>query len=115
MGLLAGDNDMALLARTDSGRDINRHYFQADEINLALQKPVVKDLFALIKFRNSYPAFNGRMTLLETGEDELAMRWSAGTQVAELRVDFSRLDYRISYNTADGLAELAFLSSPQYV
>ena len=115
VGLLAGDNDMALLARTDSGRDINRHYFQPDEINLALKKPVVKDLLALIEFRNSHPAFNGQMTLLETSEKELTMRWRAGEHEAELKVDFSALNYRIIATTPDGIREQTFLSASRNV
>ena len=36
VGLLAGTNDMDLLARTKVGRDINRHYYTASELNDAL-------------------------------------------------------------------------------
>ena len=44
VGLLAGENDMALLRRTGVGRDINRHRYDAAEVDLALSKPVVRDL-----------------------------------------------------------------------
>lgn len=100
VGLLAGDNDMALLTRTGAGRDINRHYYQAGEIETALQKPVVKELLALIKLRNSHPAFNGKMTLEESDEHKLKMRWRAvvddAPHEAELSVDFAALSYQIT-------------------
>lgn len=100
VGLLAGDNDMALLTRTGAGRDINRHYYQPGEVETALQKPVVKDLLALIKLRNSHPAFGGRMTLQETDERELKMCWRATidgvSHEAELQVDFVALSYHIA-------------------
>lgn len=32
VGLLAGENDIKLLEKTKEGRDINRHYYELDEI-----------------------------------------------------------------------------------
>ncbi len=116
VGLLAGDNDMALLAKTGGGRDINRHFFSPDEVEAALQKPVVKDLLVLIEFRNSHPAFDGQMTLREgdsSGEKELVMGWRAGLHHAELSIDFLTLDFMIRYTVTDDLdivEELALIS-----
>ena len=59
VGLLAGANDMELLRRTREGRDINRHYYTGDEIDSEIQRPVVRALFDLIRFRNTHPAFAG--------------------------------------------------------
>ena len=39
VGLLAGCNDMDLLARTGVGRDINRHYYNRAQIDRALDTP----------------------------------------------------------------------------
>jgi sucrose phosphorylase len=88
VGLLAGANDMALLARTGVGRDINRHHYGRDEIERELQRPVVRDLLSLIRLRNSHPAFGGRFELLPGAGHELALRWTAGEHAAELIVDF---------------------------
>jgi sucrose phosphorylase len=60
VGLLVGENDMDLLARSGIGRDINRHYYSSQEIALSLQRPVVQSLFDLIRFRNRHPAFDGQ-------------------------------------------------------
>ena len=59
VGLLAGENDMNLLAQSGIGRDINRHYYSLDEIAQAIRRPVVQSLFELIRFRNQHPAFHG--------------------------------------------------------
>src|SRR5512147_1718552 len=96
VGLLAGENDMALLAESGVGRDINRHYYTAEEIDQALQRPVVRSLFELIRFRNRHPAFDGAFSLSETGESEIALRWDNGADWAMLEVDFASGSYRIS-------------------
>ena len=48
-GLLAGGNDVDLLTRSGVGRDINRHYYQPGELDDALARPVVQQLFELIR------------------------------------------------------------------
>jgi sucrose phosphorylase len=96
VGLLAGENDMALLAKSGIGRDINRHYYTAEEIDQALQRPVVQSLFELIRFRNRHPAFDGTFSLPETGEFEMTLRWDNGDAWAMLEVDFASGSYQIS-------------------
>jgi sucrose phosphorylase len=118
VGLLAGHNDLALLARTGVGRDINRHYYSADEVAEALQTKVVKDLLSLIKLRNEHPAFQGKFDFeLATQVDDdqyLTMRWKNAEQLAELRIDFSNLAFQIfstdctDSNNASGLKPLVF-------
>jgi sucrose phosphorylase len=99
VGLLAGENDMALLARTRVGRDINRHHYSASEIDAALRKPVVRRLIDLIRARNMHPAFGGRFTL-DSGNDaqRLAIRWVAGVHEARLSVDFEALVYETHFS-----------------
>ena len=57
-----GSNDLDLLRRTGVGRDINRHYYTPAELNDQLQRPVVRSLFDLIRFRNTHPAFARRIS-----------------------------------------------------
>ncbi len=89
VGLLAGTNDMELLARSKTGRDINRHYYDVAELAQALVKPVVRDLIDLIRFRNSHPAFGGEFAILPSADDALTLEWRRGTEFARLAVDFS--------------------------
>jgi len=96
VGLLAGENDMALLAKSGVGRDINRHYYTPAEIDQALRRPVVQSLFELIRFRNRHSAFDGTFSLPETGETEITLRWDYDDAWAMLEVDFASGSYHIS-------------------
>ncbi len=86
VGALAGRNDMELLRRTNNGRDINRHYYSTAEIDENLERPVVKALNALAKFRNELPAFDGEFSYEVDGDTSITFRWTAadGTSTAAL-------------------------------
>ena len=88
VGLLAGSNDMDLLARSRVGRDVNRHHYADDEVDAALQRPVVRQLCALIRFRNTHPAFDGAFTP-GGGGDRLTLTWTAGAETATLTADLT--------------------------
>lgn len=96
VGLLAGQNDMDLLGKTGIGRDINRHFYTSDEVDRAIQRPVVQSLFGLIRFRNQHPAFNGSFSMLETGDSQITLRWENEGDWAMLEVDFVASSYSIS-------------------
>lgn len=96
VGLLAGENDMALLQKSGVGRDINRHSFTLDEVEEAIARPVVQSLFRLIRFRNQHPAFNGSFSLRTTNDSQIAMRWENGVDWAMLEVDFVSGTFSIS-------------------
>ena len=88
VGLLAGTNDMALLARTGVGRDINRHHYTPAEIDADLARPVVEALCRLIRFRNAHPAFNGSMTSSGSAS-RIVMSWSYAGHEAVLDADLA--------------------------
>lgn len=96
VGLLAGANDMSLLAKSGVGRDINRHYYTLAEIDQAIQRPVVQSLFELIRFRNQHPAFQGTFRMPETPDSTVALRWDHGDDWAMLEIDFVSGSYSIS-------------------
>jgi sucrose phosphorylase len=78
VGLLAGGNDMELLARTDVGRDVNRHHYTRDEVLASLERPVVRAQLDLLRARSS-AAFDGEWSV--TGPDsapELRFRGPGG-------------------------------------
>jgi sucrose phosphorylase len=102
VGLLAGENDMDLLADTGVGRDINRHYFDRAKVLERLSLPVVQDLLQLIRLRNSHPAFTGKFELLSDGEVELRMRWTQAEHSAELFVNLRTLDARMDLSGSQG-------------
>ena len=99
VGLLAGENDMALLQHTGVGRDINRHHYSRAEIDLALDKPVVRSLIALIRARNTHPAFGGQFRIeADAAEARLTLSWALGEHTAQLRVDFAAADYSVEFS-----------------
>ncbi len=85
VGLLAGHNDAALLAQSGIGRDINRHHYSAAEIDTELQRPVVQQLLALMRLRNTHPAFGGRFSLLPSDDMSLRLRWDEDALAAHER------------------------------
>jgi sucrose phosphorylase len=92
MGLLAGTNDMELLRRTKEGRDINRHHYTAAEIDMEVQRPVVRALFELIRFRNTHPAFAGDFSLLPCMDHQIAIEWRSKEHWARLNVDLNSMN-----------------------
>jgi sucrose phosphorylase len=102
VGLLGGTNDMELLARTGVGRDINRHYYTDDEIDTALNLPLVQKLIELIRLRNSHPAFNGEFHVEAPAENLIEMSWNQDEQWIKLSVDLSTPNATI---TGRGLTE----------
>jgi sucrose phosphorylase len=110
-GLFAGCNDMDLLARSGVGRDINRHYYTAGEIQADLRRPVVRDLLGLIRFRNTHPSFAGEFTMPECPETELVMEWREGASFARLEVELSTLQGTVVYSTQNGTERRPLLNS----
>ncbi|MEK5419180.1 sucrose phosphorylase [Paenibacillus odorifer] len=95
VGLFAGENDIELLESTKEGRNINRHYYSKDEIAAEVQRPVVQKLFALLKFRNSCPAFNGEIKIVQGSENELNITWKNENSVAKLEANLMTKEYTI--------------------
>jgi sucrose phosphorylase len=87
VGLLAGENDLEILSKGGEGRDINRHNFSVKEIEQAMEKNVVKRLLALIRFRNDYPAFDGKFTVLPSGREEVKLSWENENKRCALQID----------------------------
>jgi sucrose phosphorylase len=91
VGLLAGRNDMPLLARTGVGRDINRHYFTADQVQAQLGRPVVERTLALLKLRNTHPAFAGAFDASRSTRHRLVLTWSLERDWIRLDVDLTQM------------------------
>jgi sucrose 6(F)-phosphate phosphorylase len=86
VGLLAGTNDAAAVAATGEGRAINRHNYASSEVSEALARPVVRRLLALVRLRNTHPAFDGEVAV-ETDGPMLRMLWEHGEHRCELAAD----------------------------
>jgi len=95
VGLLAGSNDVDLLERTGVGRDVNRHYYTAAEVDAALARPVVQRLLTLLRWRATEPAFDGSFELLDSAAHMLAVRWTSATSTVTISVDLISAEVRV--------------------
>ena len=86
VGLLAGSNDMELLARTGVGRDVNRHHYTPAEIDEALTRPAVAAQLTGLRLRNDHPAFGGEHTWRFEGTSG-ELTWTSGAARASLTFD----------------------------
>lgn len=96
-GLFAAKNDMALLEKTNVGRDINRPYLNQAAIDDALEKPVVKALIELIRLRNSLSALSGEFAV-EQQKNVIRLSWQTKDSSALLAVDFASLSAFVEYS-----------------
>ncbi|MBT8304158.1 MAG: sucrose phosphorylase [Bacteroidia bacterium] len=106
VGLFGGKNDMELLAKTNVGRDINRHYFTKAEIDQELDKPMVKVLGNLMVFRNTHSAFNGHFDLIETSNNRIHIKWTNSNDIAELRINLENSEMIINATEGGELKKL---------
>jgi len=102
VGLLAGANDMDLFRRTRVGRDINRRYYTAAALQQALTRPVVQSLLALLRLRNTHPAFAGTVEPWAAAPDRLSLTWTHGNDVARLDVDLAAMTASIRSSDSSG-------------
>ena len=87
VGLLAGSNDVELLTESGVGRDVNRHRYTAEEVAEALERPVVRRLVEVLRWRATEPAFDGTFELLASPAHQLSVRWTAPESTVTVTVD----------------------------
>ncbi|MFF2623714.1 sucrose phosphorylase [Oerskovia jenensis] len=115
VGLLAGGNDVDLYRSTGQGRDINRHRYDAHEIEEELRRPVVRALLALVRLRARHPALDGEFTWERSGAHGLSLTWTHADARLRVAVDLADRTFVVSGRDADrsfevrGVEELAAL------
>ena len=102
VGMLAGENDVENVKKTGEGREINRHNFSMDEINEGVNKPVVVRLMKLIRFRNSYPAFDGKFKVSESKDDNIVLTWEKEEAFCMLNINLNTYLSQINYLDKNG-------------
>ena len=109
VGLLAGENDIEALKRGEEPRSINRHTYTEAEIAEAVQKPMLQEMYRIMRFRNENPAFSGEVEIGESNEDgKLRVTWRNGAQMARLDADFVTKAFTIT--SADETGEHVFFA-----
>lgn len=98
VGLLAGENDIEFLEKSKVGRNINRHYYTKEEVEENIKRPVVEKLFNLMRFRNSYIAFDGEYKVHDTNAEHLLLiSWKKDEYEAILKADLKTYKFDINY------------------
>lgn len=98
VGLLAGENDIDALKRGEEPRSINRHTYTREEIDEAVKKPVLCRMYDIMRFRNTYPAFDGNITVGGDHRDgKLTVTWKKDRYETTLNADFGTKKYTITY------------------
>jgi sucrose phosphorylase len=95
-GLLAARNDTELLNETGIGRNINRPYYTREQIEMDLERPVVRRLLAMTRFRNTHPAFNGSFRLGDGESHELRLGWEAEGASIDAVIDFDQKSFLLT-------------------
>ena len=114
VGLLAGHNDLALLAQTGVGRDINRGRYLTPDVEEHLARPVVAALFELIRFRNAHPAFTGDFDSGGSGA-VITMTWTQGEHRTTLTANLVAGQATITWTDRKGrLQRTANLLNPPW-
>lgn len=109
VGLLAGENDVDNVTKTGEGREINRHNFSIEEIGAAADKPVVRRLMKLIRFRNEHPAFNGRFSAALPESHRPELKWENGEHSCTLYADLQTGNSFIITTKSESVQETYYL------
>ncbi len=98
VGFLAGTNDFECVARGLGGREINRHNFTKEEILKQIEKPMLQKMYEVMRFRNTYDAFNGEFSVEEGLENGLLhITWAKDELKTELFADLRDKSWKITY------------------
>lgn len=95
VGLFNGMDDKELFAKTQQGRDVNRHHYTPQEIQEKLQDPVTQAIIALARVRK-HPAFEGDFSFKALGQSTMQLAWSFNQEDITLTIDTAKPSFNIS-------------------
>jgi sucrose 6(F)-phosphate phosphorylase len=102
VGLLAGRNDPHGVSETGDGRAVNRHNYTLEEARDALEQPLVRQLFELIRLRGTHPAFTGDLDIEQRGDAVLRLTWRRDAAQAQLEVDLTARRALVTHTEREG-------------
>lgn len=99
LDLFAGTNNYEAADAGGSGghKEINRTNLSAEDIDAGLARPVVLDQLEMMRLRNTSPAFDGTLDVVEAPNERLTLRWENGTTTATLDADLAAGSFSISH------------------
>lgn len=98
LDLFVGENDYEAVERAGEGghKEINRTNLSFKDIELALDKDIVKKQIDLLRFRNTFKAFNADAKIsVEANNGEMSFSWEYEKYKAELFVNLADYSFEI--------------------
>ncbi|OBR65276.1 sucrose phosphorylase [Paenibacillus oryzae] len=109
VGLLAGENDVESLKAIGEARSLNRHNYTLEEIAERVQHPMLQQLYSIMRFRNSCPAFDGEIQIDQNTENgKLGITWRLDEHWTTLRADFQSRAFQITGGKGDESPQVLF-------
>ncbi|MGD8833789.1 MAG: alpha-amylase family glycosyl hydrolase [Desulfobacteraceae bacterium] len=104
LDLFAGKNNYKAANNGDAccHKEINRTNLSLADIEKGLEQAVVLDQLEMIRLRNTSPAFNGKLEIGDTDENELHLTWKNGNTTASLQADLHNYRFRITDTNGSG-------------
>jgi sucrose phosphorylase len=104
LDLFAGTNDYAAADRGGTGghKEINRTSMTLGDIEEGLKQPVVQDQLDLMRLRNTSPAFDGELEIVETEPHLLQLTWRHDVHSATLRADLRDHSFAVTHTDGAG-------------
>jgi len=108
LDLFAGKNDYAAADNGGTGghKEINRTALTMDDIEQGLGKPIVQDQLQLIRLRNTSPAFDGKLLVIDTEAHRLHLKWENNGSTAILKADLHDHSFSVVHKDAAGEEEV---------
>ncbi len=103
LDIFAGVNDHDAADRAGAGghKEINRTNLSIEDVKNGLKRDVLLHQLKMLKLRNTSQAFQGDMSIHESTEDQIRIRWSKEEAYAELSANLKTHRFTIRY-TEDG-------------
>ncbi len=112
LDLFAGKNNYEAADKAGSAghKEINRTSITENDIKEGLKKSIVKDQLKMMRLRNTSEAFLGKLSINETSEDRLDLKWTYGKDTARLQANIKTFKFRIDYSESGKVFNCEFIS-----
>ncbi|MEY8849808.1 glycosidase [Psychroserpens sp. XS_ASV72] len=110
LDLFAGTNDYDAVEKAGQGghKEINRTTLSVEDVNDRLKTEVVSCQLKMIRFRNTFIAFNGNLEVIKKNDKHFSLKWVNKNHWAELKVGLDTLQFSIAYSDGDNDKTLQF-------
>jgi sucrose phosphorylase len=104
LDLFAGKNDYVAADRSGAGghKEINRTNLTLSDVEAGLKRAVVRDQLDLLRLRNTSPAFEGELEIVETETHLLDLTWRHNGYSATLRANLRDHSFAVAHSDAAG-------------